>query len=178
MEHIVKQTDFELIKRYELSKGNIWVSRILLNGKTFFGVGESQKEAEYNLVQKKEYAINAMPPFLYRLGSYSPANKFAQVYKAQKASDFASKMMVLPVQTNCYILCSDSALCLVIEDESKEFVPQYFWTTDMSYNGIRNCVYQVYIKLQDDDFFSGRQNKKLGEWFNVWYNKLQSRSLK
>ena len=177
MEHVIKETPEETIKRFELYKNDIWL--IKRNGK--FGVGNSKKEAE---LLKNDYAYTTIPPFLYELGGTDPKARQEKLWAVPGLVNFIWQLISLRYQ-NLYIFNviyheESKTSCMILKSFFNSYKPRYFWTDEpgIIHDQIRKCVYQLYIEIEKGlKFETNEQNKKLGEWQRQWYSKLTCRRL-
>jgi hypothetical protein len=172
MEHIIKQTESEIIKRFELSNKNIW----LIKYGNEFGMGFSKKEAESRL--GKQYAHRGIPDFLNELGSVFKYNNRPQVNSFPGALSFIQSLLPLSWHSRYFFRTIadqnsprtflEIAWVLVPETE-----PLRYWSDDPEghHKQILNCVYEFYIDREQITDLK-KQNPKLAEWQKNWYSKL------
>lgn len=183
MEHIIKETDTEVIKRFELNKKDIWVVKITANGKTWFGVGDSKKQAETNLVERKEYAQVGLPDFVNEIGSIDKHNNLPKINCLPGFVSFIWSLIPLGWHSkyNFRIISSQdnpNNLYLEIASHNLENEPLRLFSTNPAgpHAQITDCIHQFYIELEKGFQFK-KQNKKLGEWQKNWYSKLTAKRL-
>lgn len=177
MEHIIKESPEETIKRIELGKGDIWV----IKQGDKFGVGPSKKEA---LKLKTQYAYTTIPPFLYHQGTINPKAKQVKLWALPGVVNFIWQLLTIRNQ-HLYqfqvVYHEDSkTACMIIQSFFNADKPRYFWTDEpgLVHDQIRNCVYQLYIEMEKGlKFEANEQYKKLGEWQKYWYSKIQPKKL-
>lgn len=181
MEHIIKETQEETIKRYELNGKSIW----LVRKNNWYGIGDTKKQAEKN-VSRYQFATNKIPFFLYQMGTKDKNAKQYKLY-AVPAFSYINSFISFTWQGkyNFKVILENSTgqICLMVQEYKLDSVPVYF--TDIIWSGeqvagitdqIKHCLFQFYIELDKGLVFK-KQNQKLGEWNRNWYNKLQTRRL-
>lgn len=172
MEHIIKESPEETIKRFELGNCDIWVIK---QGNSF-GVGSTKREAS-NL--KTHYANMTIPSFLYPQGSFSPHNKQEKLWRLPGMEKYILSLLPLKLHYSFLfkVILHDSTktACVIVSDPFfNNAHPIYLWTEgcETVHEQVRNCVYQIYIMIENKQTYIDGRNKKLVEWDNNWYNKL------
>ena len=188
MEHIIKQTDEETIKRFELNKKNIWLVKKYLPTRGIFGygIGETKKKAEAAAHKNQTYAYKGIPDFINELGSYKKTNSIPQVNSVPGALKFIHSYLPTRWHSRYFfriILDQNSDrtfLEVAFASESlTHWKPLQYWSDDKKgfHQQLLNCIYQFYIDCQSPPGPDNKQNIKLGEWQKVWYSKLVPRRI-
>lgn len=187
MEHILKNTPQETIKRFELANRNIWLIRwTLTDGSLHYGVGQSKNQALAHM--SPEFPTHrGIPSFLYSIGSTDKENNKIQVNSVPGAVNYIWGLIPLSWQTKYLfrIVASQklNATYLEIASLNPEEEPLRYWSENPEgiHTQLLACVYAFYIQKElaerNEEPLFYRQHKKLGEWQKNWYSKLQPKGL-
>lgn len=180
MEHVIKHTKTELIKRYELANKSVWIVRKEQN----FGVATSKKQAEKDTKAQTLYAHVGFPDFIAELGSYDKLNNRTQVNSVPGALNFIWGQIPLSWHSKFIfrvIADQNSPRTFVEIDFASDntFQPYRYWSDNKKgfHQQVTDCIYQFYIDMEKGTI-SEKKNKKLGEWEKNWYSKLTPRKMK
>lgn len=182
MEHIIKQDEFETIKRFELDGKSIWLIRKTEAGQTSFGVGPTKKQAEKNLKTNKVFANTGIPNFITELGTTDKSNNKSEVNSVPKSISFIKGLIPLSWHImfvfRVIIDQNNTETCVEISSGDPEQEPLRYWSDDKKghHQQVTNCIYEFYKESEKDGDFAP-QHKKLGEWQKHWYNKLKPVSI-
>lgn len=172
MEHIIKQTDLETIKRFELSNRSIWVVKKGDN----FGVAETKKKAEIDATNNMFYAFKGTPDFINEIGSYHKYNSKLEINSIPGALSFIWSKLPLAWHSKYLfrvIVKQDlSATYLEIASIINPDLEPMKYSSDFQkgfHAQLLNCIYQFYID-QDKPDTRKKQHPKLAEWQKNWYS--------
>lgn len=185
MEHIIKQTETETIKRFELANKNIWlVKRFLpVRGIFGYGIGESKKKAEAAAHTNQTYAYKGIPDFITQIGSTYKTNNKSMVNSMPAGINFIWQMIPITWQRRFFfrVIIDQNTLNTFVEVAFASEVladrqPLWYWSDDKAgcFKQIENCIYEFY-KDMETPFEQKKQHPKLAEWRKNWYSKLQPR---
>jgi hypothetical protein len=183
MEHIIKDTDLETIKRFELNGKDIWIVREY----HFWGIGATKKAAYDSLFQdtikQQVYANQGVPNFMYDIGSIDKTNNRLAANSLPSFVNFIWGMLPISWQSKYIfrpIISQDAPQQTYLEittlDPETEPLRLFSTNSEGPHAQIRDCIYQFYLELEKGFKFK-KQNKKLGEWQKNCYNKLQPRRI-
>lgn len=177
MEHLIKQTENETIKRFELSNKNLW----LVKKGTEFGFGKTKKEAEKNTQPRSFYALKGTPDFINELGTTYKTNKRPKVNSSLGMEKFIWQQIPKDWQLKYFfrtiINQEKDETCLQIAFVGRPEIKPICYNSDDKkghHQQVLNCVYRFYIDLEIGLVIK-EQNKKLDEWQRNWYSKLMPR---
>lgn len=182
MEHVIKQTEDETIKRFEVPNGSIWLVRF----GNQFGVGKTKKQAEKAAYNHQWYAEKGTPRFINDLGSTWKYNNRPVAYSVPKAISFIWQM-IPSAWKNKYIfrviVDQENTATLVevgfVSDALKTWKPLRYSSDDKQgfHQQVTNCIYRFYTDNERsvDPATQRLQHPKLAEWQEYWYSKLTPR---